>query len=151
MSLPLIAPLYQTCSQPKIADVNAEVRPQWQASSLARRLKPGDRVGVAQHQRWGMRGLREMIPESARVILEKTRFLAGLAVLENACDETALVRVIDKERLLDEEPLLLEQARQWMGRLPFEQLDVLVIGEIGKNYSGRGIDRDVVGRPLGEG
>jgi hypothetical protein len=35
-----------------------------------------------------------------------------------------------------------------MGRLPFEQLDLLVIGEIGKNYSGAGIDPNVVGRLL---
>jgi hypothetical protein len=38
-----------------------------------------------------------------------------------------------------------------MGRLPFEQLDVLIVGEIGKNYSGAGIDPNVVGRLLVEG
>ena len=38
-----------------------------------------------------------------------------------------------------------------MGRLPFDQMDLLVIGEIGKNYSGAGIDPNVVGRLLIEG
>src|ERR1051326_867879 len=47
MSLPLIAPLQQTCSHPKIADIPGETRKQWQASSLARRVKRGDRVAVA--------------------------------------------------------------------------------------------------------
>jgi hypothetical protein len=111
----------------------------------------GKREGAAQHHRWGVRGLREMMPESARVILEKTRFLGGLAILENAREETALVRVLECEALLQEEPGLLEQAKALLGRLPFAQLDLLVIGEIGKNYSGAGIDPNVVGRLLVEG
>jgi hypothetical protein len=111
----------------------------------------GKRDGASQHHRWGVRGLRDMMPETAKVILEKTRFAAGLAILENAREETALVRVVEREHLLDEEPKLLEQARTLMARLPFEQLDLLVIGEIGKNYSGAGIDPNVVGRLLIEG
>ncbi|HXG08906.1 MAG TPA: lactate racemase domain-containing protein [Gemmataceae bacterium] len=106
----------------------------------------GKRDGAAQHHRWGYRGLRDLMPESVRIVLEKTRFVAGLAVLENAREETALVKAVDRDDLLEEEPQLLEQARQLMGRLPFEQLDLLVIGEIGKNYSGAGIDPNVVGR-----
>lgn len=111
----------------------------------------GKRDGAAQHHRWGVRGLREMMPETVRVVLDKTRFVAGLAVLENAREETALLKVVDRDDLLREEPALLEQARVLMGRLPFEQLDLLVIGEIGKNYSGAGIDPNVVGRLLIEG
>jgi hypothetical protein len=111
----------------------------------------GKRDGAAQHHRWGFRGLRDMIPETCKVILEKTRFLAGLAVLENAHEETALLKVVERDKLLEEEPRLLEQARGLMGRLPFDRLDLLVIGEIGKNYSGAGIDPNVVGRLLIEG
>ena len=111
----------------------------------------GKRDGAAQHHRWGFRGLRDMIPETVKVVLEKTRFAAGLAILENAREQTALVKVVDRDDLLDEEPRLLDQARSLMGRLPFEQLDLLVIGEIGKNYSGAGIDPNVVGRLLIEG
>jgi hypothetical protein len=108
----------------------------------------GKRDGAAQHHRWGMRGLRDMLPESGRVILEKTRFVASLAVLENAHEETARLQVVERDKVLDVEPGLLEEARSLMGRLPFEQLDLLVIGEIGKNYSGAGIDPNVVGRLL---
>lgn len=111
----------------------------------------GKRDGAAQHHRWGFRGLRDMMPETAKVILKQTKFLAGLAVLENAREETCLIKVVEKDSLLDEEPRLLEQARALMGRLPFDQLDLLVIGEIGKNYSGAGIDPNVVGRLLIEG
>jgi hypothetical protein len=110
----------------------------------------GKRDGANQHHRWGVRGLREMLPETGKVILEKTRFLGGLAVLENAREETARLQVVDRDEVLAVEPGLLEEARGLMGRLPFEQLDLLVIGEIGKNYSGAGIDPNVVGRLLME-
>ena len=85
------------------------------------------------------------------MILEKTPFAAGLAMLENAHEQTARLQVVDREELFDVEPGLLEEARRLMGRLPFDQLDLLVIGEIGKNYSGAGIDPNVVGRLLIEG
>jgi hypothetical protein len=111
----------------------------------------GKREGAAQHHRWGFRGLRDMLPETAKVILDKTRFVAGLGVLENANEETALLKVVDRDHLFNEEPLLLEKARGLMGRLPFDRLDLLIIGEIGKNYSGAGIDPNVVGRLLIEG
>src|SRR5262249_34843273 len=41
---------------------------------------------------------------------------------------------------------LLDEARILMGTLPFPQLDVLVVGELGKNYSGTGMDPNVIGR-----
>ena len=110
----------------------------------------GKREGASQHHQWGYLGLRDRMPQAARVILEKTNFQAGLAILENAREKTARLEVVDKADLMDREPVLLEEARGLMGRLPFRQLDLLVIGEIGKNYSGAGIDPNVVGRLLVE-
>lgn len=110
----------------------------------------GKRDGASQHHRWGVRGLAEMLPETCKVLLEKTRFGAGLAVLENAQEQTARLQVVDRDELLAVEPGLLEEARKLMARLPFEQLDMLIIGELGKNYSGAGIDPNVVGRLLVE-
>jgi hypothetical protein len=108
----------------------------------------GKREGASQHHRWGWKGLQEMMVESMKVILDKTKFLGGLAILENANEETAELRVVDRDELLDVEPGLLAKSRDLMGKLPFDELDVLVIGEIGKNYSGAGIDPNVVGRLL---
>jgi hypothetical protein len=108
----------------------------------------GKRDGAAAHHKFGVRGLREILPESGKVILEKTRFLGGLAILENAREETAVLQVVERDALYDVEPRLLDRAKEIMGRLPFRQIDLLVIGEIGKNYSGAGIDPNVVGRLL---
>jgi hypothetical protein len=108
----------------------------------------GKRHGADQVHSFGTKGLRDMLPESGKVILEKTPFLGGLATLENANEETAKVEVVDRDDLWVREPLLLDEARRIMGRLPFEAIDVLIVGECGKNYSGAGMDPNVVGRML---
>ena len=108
----------------------------------------GKRHGADQHHSFGTRGLRDMMVESAKIIVEKTPFLGGLGILENANEETAHVEVVDRDDLFEREPVLLDQARGIMGRLPFAAFDVLIIGECGKNYSGAGIDPNVVGRML---
>jgi lactate racemase-like protein len=108
----------------------------------------GKRHGADQVHSFGTRGLRDMLPESGKVILEKTKFLGALAILENANEETAKLEVVDRDELYDREPPLLVEARGLMGRIPFSALDVLVVGECGKNYSGAGIDPNVVGRML---
>ena len=108
----------------------------------------GKRHGADQVHSLGTRGLRDMIPITAKVIIEKTPFVAGLAILENAREETAHVEVVDRDDLWEREPELLQQASGLMGRLPFPGLDVLLIGETGKNYSGAGMDPNVIGRML---
>lgn len=111
----------------------------------------GKREGASQHHRWGFKGLRDMLPETAKVILDKTNFLGGLAVLENAHEQTAKLQFVSTQNLMEAEPKLLDEARQLLGKLPFHDIDLLVVGEIGKNYSGAGIDPNVVGRLLIEG
>jgi hypothetical protein len=92
-----------------------------------------------------------MMPESAKIVLAKTPLLGGLAILENANEETAHVEVVATDEILAKEPPLLVRAKELMGRLPFKEIDCLVVGECGKNYSGAGMDPNVVGRMLIEG
>lgn len=108
----------------------------------------GKRHGADQVHSWGVRGLAEMMPESAKILMAKTPFMGGLGIVENTNEETAILKVIDKDDLFEEEPPLLVQARELMGKIPFEKLDVLIVGECGKNYSGAGLDPNVVGRLL---
>ena len=108
----------------------------------------GKRDGADRHHRWGTRGLRDMMPETAKVLTAKTPFLGGLAILENAHEETARLEVVAAADLFDAEPGLLDEARRIMGKLPFAAIDALIVGECGKNYSGAGIDPNVVGRML---
>ncbi len=111
----------------------------------------GKQAGASVHHAYGVRGLRDFIPQSVKVILEKTKVLGGLAIVENADDEPGCIEFIDRDDVLVKEPGLLSLARAWMAQLPFQQLDLLIIGECGKNYSGTGMDVNVLGRQMLEG
>jgi Lactate racemase N-terminal domain len=106
----------------------------------------GKRDGASQVHKLGIRGLCEVLPAVGRFLVEKTPFALGLAILENAEDVTADIVALEPETIFEVEPKLLERARGLMGRLPFDQIDVLVVGELGKNYSGAGMDPNVIGR-----
>ncbi len=108
----------------------------------------GKRHGADQHHRYGVRGLREMMPETAKALLAGTKFLGGLGILENAKEQTSHLEVVHRDDLFQREPQLLKRAFELLGRIPFDQLDLLIVGECGKNYSGAGIDPNVVGRLL---
>ena len=79
-------------------------------------------------------------------VLKNCRILAGLAILENAYDQTAMIEAVRPEQFESREKELLVMAKKWMARLPFRHVDVLLIDEIGKNISGTGLDTNVVGR-----
>lgn len=106
----------------------------------------GKREGAAQVHKLGLPGLKQLLPEVGTFLLQKTPVVLGLALLENAEERTARVAAVEPEDILEEEPRLLDLARQMMGRLPFDEIDLLVVGELGKNYSGTGLDPNVIGR-----
>jgi len=93
---------------------------------------------------WGR--IHETIPEAARVAVESGKVAFGLAVLENADEEPYRVAAIPADNLEESEAPLLEEAKRKLMRLPFDDIDVLVIDEIGKNISGDGADPNVTGR-----
>ncbi len=91
-------------------------------------------------------GYHRIMPEAGRLIAEKTNVVMGLAVLENAAHETATVKAILPGDFTNEEKRLLETAKELLPRIPFKEIDVLIVEEIGKNISGVGMDTNVTGR-----
>ena len=81
-----------------------------------------------------------------RTVIDKCGVLFGLGIVENQYDRTALVRAVEPENFVEGEKELLLLAKKWMPSLPFEQIDVLVVEEMGKNVSGSGMDTNVIGR-----
>lgn len=106
----------------------------------------GKREGASQVHKLGLPGLKRLIPEVGTYLLQNTKVALGLAILENAREHTAEIVKVEPEDFLEQEPVLLDKARLLMGRLPFEQIDLLIVGELGKNYSGTGLDPNVIGR-----
>jgi hypothetical protein len=95
-------------------------------------------------------GFDQIVRSVAREVLEKCDVVAGLAIVENAYDETALIEAVEPAQFETREPQLLALARQWMARVPFDAVDVLLIDRIGKNISGVGFDPNVVGRKFND-
>jgi hypothetical protein len=81
-----------------------------------------------------------------RRVIEQCKIVGGLGIVENAYDETALIKAVRAEELEEREKELLVLAAKWLPRLPFDHCDLLIIDEIGKNISGAGMDTNVIGR-----
>ncbi|WP_114576529.1 lactate racemase domain-containing protein [Saliphagus sp. LR7] len=88
----------------------------------------------------------EAITAAFDVIRRETPHVGGVAVVENFYDRPAEISGIPADELPDREADLLERAREYMPTLPFEELDALVIDEVGKDVSGTGMDTNVVAR-----
>jgi len=86
------------------------------------------------------------IPAIGRVVIEKTNLLFAVGILENAYHEVCRLEVLMKDEIEKVEPGLQEEAKRLSPRLYFDQLDVLIIDEIGKDISGTGFDTNMVGR-----
>jgi hypothetical protein len=107
----------------------------------------GKQAGAQLVHSRGPAGLRDRIPAAARLLAERGVLLGGLAIVENQRDETAAVHGLPAAEIGgDGEAALLDEARALMPRIPFADLDVLVVERIGKDVSGAGIDTNVVGR-----
>jgi len=81
-----------------------------------------------------------------RRVIEKGRILAALGIVENAYDETGLLRAVLPQEIEAQDKELLALARRWLPRLPFNHADLLLVDEIGKEISGCGMDTNVTGR-----
>jgi hypothetical protein len=107
----------------------------------------GKHRGAVQAHRANIRlGYEQMILTLGRQVLQRARIAFGLGIVENAYDETALVRVLLPAELEEGERALLRSAKAWMAKLPFDRIDLLIVDEIGKEISGTGMDTNVIGR-----
>ena len=106
----------------------------------------GKQAGAAACHAAGFGDMARRVPLLAEVLIAKAPIRFGLAVLENALDQPYKVVAVPAHRILAEEPALLLEAKAAMPRIPFDQLDVLVIDQIGKDVSGDGADPNITGR-----
>ena len=87
-----------------------------------------------------------IIETVARTVIERCRVLFGLGIVENQDDRTALIKGVAPREFGPVEKELLKKAKAWLPRLPFDRADLLIVDQIGKNFSGTGLDTNVVGR-----
>lgn len=89
--------------------------------------------------------MHELVEEYGRTILENAPVLGGIAIIENAYDDTYLIKGLSPEEIITEEPKLKEISYKTIAHLLFDKCDVLVVDKIGKNISGDGMDPNVSG------
>lgn len=106
----------------------------------------GKIVGAAAYHQHGMDTFPELLPKVRDVNLARRNVIAGVGIVENAYDQTALIEVIPAPQIAEREPALQEMAKRLMPRICFDEIDVLVIDEMGKNISGAGFDPNITGR-----
>ncbi|MBS7639928.1 MAG: lactate racemase domain-containing protein [Candidatus Bathyarchaeia archaeon] len=106
----------------------------------------GKQKGAEIIHRYQLEGYHRLIPEAARLIIRRAPIILGVAIVENAYHEIAAIRALKPEEIEEEEPKLLEMAKDLMARIPFKEIDVLIVDEMGKDISGTGMDTNVIGR-----
>lgn len=98
------------------------------------------------HRAFVQHSFGHVVRTVGRELLARCRIAGGLAVVENADDETALIEAVLPADFEVRERQLLVLAKRWMPRLPIRRPDLLIVDEMGKNISGSGMDTNVVGR-----
>ena len=106
----------------------------------------GKQHGAQTVHRDGFKALGEMLPVIGKVILDNAKVLGALALVENAFDETCIISGMLREEIREKEPPLRKRSKELLGKIFFDDIDVLVVDRIGKDISGDGMDPNITGR-----
>jgi hypothetical protein len=106
----------------------------------------GKHNGCSRLHREGFPALAHIIPDAAGVIIDRVEIPFALAIVENAFDKTHTVEAVPGSEIFSREPELLDLAKSLMPRIKFDDVDVLIVEQIGKNISGTGMDPNIIGR-----
>ena len=90
--------------------------------------------------------MAENLVEVGKIAINNLNIICGVASIENGYNEVADLFVLHKDEILQEEPKILEKSKRLMPRIYLDDIDVLIVNEIGKNISGTGVDTNIVGR-----
>lgn len=106
----------------------------------------GKHNGCSTLHREGLAALAHTVPDAAKVILDRVHVPFGMAAVENAFDKTHTVEAVPGSYIFTREPQLLTLAKELMPRIKFSEVDILIVGQIGKEISGTGMDPNITGR-----
>lgn len=111
----------------------------------------GKETGANAIHRHGTKGLREYMPVIAKHLVESVNWIAGFATVEDGYHNPVIIEGLTADNLIEGEQRLLQKSRDLMPQIPVDEIDVLIIDEIGKDISGAGLDTNIIGRWLIEG
>lgn len=105
----------------------------------------GKQRGAEACHRQGFKKMAEMVPLFGQTILKNCPVLFGIGLVENAFDQTCLIRALTPAEIVEKEPEILDFARTRMPCIKIPSGDILVVDRIGKNISGDGMDPNISG------
>jgi len=109
----------------------------------------GKRVGASNfHRAASHTGYEVSLRERFQVIAQETKFLGGLGLIEDQSHQTAHIEWVPNNSMVEREEALFKRASDLMPKIPFDQVDLLIVDRIGKNISGAGMDPNVIGRSV---
>lgn len=106
----------------------------------------GKKVQAMNIHKYGTWGLKELLVPAAKKIIDTGRIIGGIGIVENAYDRISEIKGFLPDEIADGDRQLLRKARELMPSLPAEQLDILIVDEMGKDISGTGMDTNIIGR-----
>ena len=106
----------------------------------------GKAKGASSIHSLGVYGLKNVIPQAAEIIITKAPIIQGIGILENSYDQTMKISFVSPENIIRVDSELLKISKEVMPVLPMDEIDVVIVQEIGKNISGTGFDTNVIGR-----
>ncbi len=105
----------------------------------------GKQQGAESCHKNGFKYMAYLVPTFGRIIMKNAPILFGLAILENSFDETCKLVALTPEEIDQKEPELLKESFTYLPKIYFDDCDVLIVDEFGKNISGEGMDPNITG------
>jgi hypothetical protein len=109
-------------------------------------------IGLGKHKQaqaihtYGVHGIRDLMPGVGQKVFESGKVIFGVGIIEDAYENTAMIEAIPTHQIFEREAELLLVSKSMMPKLPVEDIDILFVDQIGKNYSGTGMDTNIIGR-----
>jgi hypothetical protein len=109
----------------------------------------GKHAGAANYHRAAIRlGFEPVIRSMARLIINSAPVLGGIGIVEDQFHQTARIAFLPADEMERSEAKLFAEAKALMPKLPFDDIDLLVVDRLGKNISGSGMDPNIIGREV---
>lgn len=105
----------------------------------------GKQYGAEVCHEAGFKNMAKNVPLFGKCIIKNAPVLFAVPTIENAFDETCRIVAVAAEEIEEQEPALLQEAFRYMPRILVDSCDVLIVDQIGKNFSGDGMDPNITG------
>lgn len=106
----------------------------------------GKQKGADSCHAYSFQYMAENIVNMGKIIMKKANILFSVGLIENAYDNVAKIVAVLPENMLEVDEALLKEAKKNMARIMFDEFDVLIVDQIGKDVSGDGMDPNITGR-----